>query len=66
MKPFLLALLTLSLFWSVTVVAQEFKKEVLPVLETHCFKCHGAEEQKSGLRLDSRAALLSGGDFGAA
>ncbi len=66
MKPFSLALLTLLCFRSVTVVAQEFEKEVLPILQTHCFKCHGPEEQKSGLRLDSRAALLSGGDFGAA
>jgi hypothetical protein len=43
-----------------------FEKEVLPILETHCFECHGPEKQKSGLRLDSRAGMLAGGDFGPA
>ncbi len=43
-----------------------FEKSVLPVLRKRCFECHGATMQKSGLRLDSRAALLKGGDFGAA
>jgi hypothetical protein len=44
----------------------DFQKEILPVLERRCFDCHGADKQKSGLRVDSRAALLKGGDFGAA
>ncbi len=46
--------------------ALDFHKEILPVLERRCFDCHGADKQKSGLRVDSRAALLKGGDFGAA
>jgi mono/diheme cytochrome c family protein len=29
-------------------------------------ECHGADSQESGLRLDSRAAMLKGGDFGPA
>ena len=44
----------------------DFEKEVLPVLEKRCFDCHGPGKQKSGLRVDSRGALLKGGDFGAA
>ena len=44
----------------------KFEKEVLPVLQKRCFECHGEKKQKSGLRADSRAALLKGGDFGAA
>jgi cytochrome c553 len=36
------------------------------VLERHCFDCHGGELQESGLRLDSRAGVLRGGDFGPA
>jgi mono/diheme cytochrome c family protein len=44
----------------------DFQKEILPVLERRCFDCHGSDKQKSGLRVDSRAALLKGGDFGAA
>jgi mono/diheme cytochrome c family protein len=29
-----------------------------------CVECHGADAQESNLRLDSRAAILRGGDFG--
>ena len=43
-----------------------FEKRVRPLLVAHCQKCHGAEEQKGGLRLDSRAAILAGGDSGPA
>ena len=44
----------------------DFAKQVLPVLEKHCMECHGPKKQESSLRLDSRAALILGGDFGAA
>jgi hypothetical protein len=44
--------------------AQFFESRVRPVLAEHCWACHGALKQKSGLRLDSRAALLKGGDGG--
>ncbi|MGC1276181.1 MAG: PSD1 and planctomycete cytochrome C domain-containing protein [Planctomycetaceae bacterium] len=43
-----------------------FEKEVRPVLAERCLKCHGREKQWAGLRLDSRAALLKGGDSGPA
>lgn len=36
--------------------------KVRPVLEQNCVKCHGAEEQKGGLRLDTRDGLIAGGD----
>ncbi|MFO0809517.1 MAG: PSD1 and planctomycete cytochrome C domain-containing protein [Gemmataceae bacterium] len=41
-----------------------FEKSVRPVLADNCFKCHGEDKQKGGLRLDSRAALLTGGEAG--
>lgn len=41
-----------------------FEEQVRPILATRCLKCHGAEKQESGLRLDSRDALLQGGDTG--
>ncbi|MFM7244808.1 MAG: DUF1549 domain-containing protein, partial [Planctomycetaceae bacterium] len=43
-----------------------FEKEVRPLLVKHCHECHsaGAPEIRSGLRLDSRAAILAGGDSG--
>ncbi len=43
-----------------------FESKVRPVLIEHCQSCHGAEKQKSNLRLDSRDAILQGGDHGAA
>jgi mono/diheme cytochrome c family protein/cytochrome c553 len=43
-----------------------FEKKVRPLLVEHCQSCHGPDKQKGGLRLDSRAALLSGGESGPA
>jgi hypothetical protein len=43
-----------------------FEKEVRPLLSAKCLGCHGSEKQKGGLRLDSRASILAGGDSGPA
>src|SRR4051794_8098115 len=43
-----------------------FELRVRPVLAGKCVKCHGASKQSGGLRLDSRAALLEGGEGGPA
>ena len=43
-----------------------FEKQVRPLLVEHCQKCHGATKPKGELRLDSREALLKGGDTGPA
>lgn len=43
-----------------------FEASVRPVLVEQCWKCHGAEKQSGGLRLDSRASILEGGDSGPA
>ena len=43
-----------------------FEKEVRPLLAENCFKCHGEAKQKGGLRLDSLAAMVQGGDSGPA
>ena len=42
--------------------ATDFVKDVRPIFEARCFACHGAEKQKSGLRLDVKVAALKGGD----
>ena len=39
--------------------AIDFARDVQPILAAHCYKCHGAEKQESGLRLDRRGALLT-------
>jgi len=43
-----------------------FEKQVRPLLVKRCYECHSADTKspKGGLRLDSRAALLKGGDTG--
>jgi hypothetical protein len=46
--------------------AVDFTRDAWPILEAHCVQCHGAKKQKSSLRVDSRAALLKGGDAGPA
>ena len=41
-----------------------FEKRVRPILVANCISCHGEKKQESGLRLDSREAILKGGDGG--
>ena len=43
-----------------------FEAKVRPLLIETCYKCHGPEKQKSGLRLDSRAGSIAGGEQGPA
>ncbi len=45
-----------------------FESKIRPVLATRCYECHSAESGKSkgGLKVDSREALLRGGDNGPA
>jgi len=45
---------------------EAFETTVRPVLASSCVKCHGPQKQSGGLRLDSRAAILEGGDSGPA
>jgi hypothetical protein len=43
-----------------------FERDVLPVLRARCWNCHGEKKQKAGLDLRTKAALLHGGESGAA
>ncbi len=42
-----------------------YEKDIKPLFERSCFKCHGPEKQKAKLRLDSLEATLKGGSDGA-
>jgi mono/diheme cytochrome c family protein len=44
----------------------DFQREIKPILEGSCIKCHGRGRNKGGLRIDSRQTLLKGGDTGPA
>ena len=41
-----------------------FESKVRPILEEHCFDCHGPDEQKHKLRLDTALGILRGGESG--
>ena len=41
-----------------------FDKDIQPLLQNSCVRCHGSERPKGNLRLDSREALLKGGEDG--
>src|SRR3981081_3194376 len=42
-----------------------FEKKIRPIFATRCFACH-TSSKLGGLRLDSRAAILQGGNSGPA
>ena len=42
----------------------DFARDVKPIFDASCIRCHGPVKPKSGFRLDSRVAALKGGDNG--
>jgi hypothetical protein len=59
-----LAVVLASLFTASAAPAPDFSRDVLPLLEQHCFKCHGPEKQKGGLRLDIKEGAFKTGESG--
>lgn len=41
-----------------------FDEHVRPIFREHCFSCHSADKQESGLALDSYAKTMAGGSSG--
>src|SRR5947209_3433259 len=72
MRPRLAALTLATIAWSSAGLRAGddldfFEKKVRPLLVQNCHSCHSASgKQKGGLRLDSRSAILHGGDGGPA
>jgi mono/diheme cytochrome c family protein len=67
MKRFsiILAGVSLAVNWPASGAAKvDFAKDIQPILQQTCVKCHGPEKQKGKLRLDSREAALKGGKDG--
>jgi hypothetical protein len=64
-----MSLSTLAILALLAIVPDEaglYSKEVKPVLARRCVSCHGVLKQKAGLRLDTAAAILKGGENGPA
>src|SRR6185295_19015939 len=41
-----------------------YDEHVRPIFREHCFSCHSADKQESGLALDSYAKAMAGGSSG--
>jgi uncharacterized membrane protein len=42
-----------------------FAKDVLPILQSRCFNCHGGQDTRAGLSVASYEALMAGSQHGA-
>ena len=42
----------------------DFDRDIKPIFEHSCYRCHGPEKPKSRFRLDDRASALKGGENG--
>ena len=42
--------------------APNFKRDIQPILETNCVRCHNAKKTKGGLRMDTHAKIMEGGE----
>jgi hypothetical protein len=45
-------------------VQVDFDRDIKPILENRCYRCHGPERPKSRFRLDNREGALKGGEHG--
>jgi hypothetical protein len=43
----------------------DFHRDIEPIFRATCYTCHGLDKQEGKLRMDSREALLKGGEDGA-
>ncbi len=70
--PFMHATRILFFSWlfplaaTVGAASVDYVRDVKPLLTEACSQCHGAAQQKGGLRLDTAALALKGGDTGSA
>ncbi|MBX3747272.1 MAG: PSD1 domain-containing protein [Verrucomicrobiae bacterium] len=58
--------LWLGLNLASAIAAPDYLSQIKPLLTEHCTGCHGTDQQKGDLRLDTAAAALAGGEFGPA
>lgn len=44
----------------------DYTAQVKPIFSEHCYRCHGASQQKAQLRVDTASFIRAGGESGAA
>jgi len=66
LSPYAMTFMLLACFGPSACASDDFEKHVRPLLVEKCQSCHGAEKQKAGLRLDSKAGWQKGGESGPA
>ena len=51
---------------STSLAVINFEQDVLPIFQEKCFRCHSGriEDPAGGIRLDTAAAIMAGGDYG--
>jgi hypothetical protein len=54
--------LDLSKLPPATMRPVDFARDIQPILESRCLKCHGPEKQKGGWRVDLKEVAMTGGD----
>lgn len=61
----LLAMVAVSTSAAVHVSAEtiDYVDQVRPILQRHCYQCHGEQAQRSGLRLDIKSEAFKGGEL---
>ena len=62
----LLSLMLLPALRAAESDAVNFEEHIKPIFREHCLKCHGEDEQKGDLNLQTHASALKGGTGGAA
>src|SRR5215213_2486642 len=60
----LLCVFTSAALFAAAAEAPDFSRDVRPIFERHCLKCHGPEKQKGGLRFDVKEGAFKAGESG--
>lgn len=58
----LLLAVTACIAGSAHAEAPDYQRDIAPILQQHCYACHGPDERKGGLRLSNEADARQGGD----
>src|SRR5437763_6461026 len=52
--------------WTLAADPVDFDSQIKPILQARCLNCHAKGKYKGGLSLESREAVLKGGESGPA